>query len=758
MLWAAEILSMKADMLQHRYSPSDPSPYQAAQQPAALDIAGIFSFLRRHRMLIGLSALSGLFLGIAYLVITPPSYTATAALLLDARKNQTMQLQRMGTDLPIDSSMVDSQVEVIRSETIAQKVIDDLKLLDNEDKKTGVIAFVKSFFEDGNPVSEEERRQRLTGIFAQNLQTKRLGLSYVIEISYRDRNAERAAAIANAIADNYLTDQLDSKFQSARRANQWLQARIQELREQASEADRKVQDFKAKNNIVETGRGLMNEQQLGEINTQMVMARAQTAEAKARLDRIDSILKSDTDVIDGAVSDVLRSEVITRLRQQYLEVSRREAEWSNRYGILHSAAINLRNEMRQIKTSIDSELSRIAATFRSDFEIARTREESLQQDMNRLIQQSADTNQDRVALRELESGSQTSRALYDNFLQRYLETTQQESFPVTEARVITPAARPQKKSHPKSTLVAAASLVLGLMAGLALALLRDQLDRVFRTEKQVSNHLQLECLGYLPMLSGGKTLRPARVPAAESRELEHNLGVMRRVIDHPLSHFAETLRAMKIRADLQNAREPLKVLGVLSSEPGEGKSTISSNLAQLAAHGGRRVILMDLDLRNPSLSRALVPSNVPSVQDVLAGRVPLDAALWRDPVTGLHFLPADGKGRVPHSAEVLQSNEMRALLKALSGSYDHIVLDLPPLGPIVDSRGTSSFVDGYFMVIEWGRTTQDKVAAALDSAPMLRNKILGAVLNKADMRRLNRFDENSGSSYYGAYREYVTGS
>jgi polysaccharide biosynthesis transport protein len=745
-------------MLQRRFPPQIPPMPDPALPAMGVDVAGILAFLRRHQFLIGGAALAGLILGIVYLLITPPSYTATVSILLDPRRNQAIQIQRMGGDLPIDSSMVDSQVEIIRSQAVANKVINELRLLDVREETGGIGSWLTGLFDDRDTPSEEERRRTLINRILQNLQTKRLGLSYVIEISYRDRNPVQAASITNALAESYLTDQLDSKFQSARRANQWLQARIQELREQTSDADRKVQDFKAKNNIIETGRGLMNEQQLGEINSQLVMTRAQTAEARARLERIEAILKSDTDIMEGAVSDVLRSEVITKLRQQYLDASRREAEWSSRYGALHSAAINLRNEMRQIKASIDSELQRIAATFRSDYEIAKTREETLQRDLNLLIQQSAETNQDRVALRELESASQTSRALYDNFLQRYLETTQQETFPVTEARILTPAERPQRKSHPKTSLVGAASLMLGLFLGLALALIRDQLDKVFRTERQVARHLGIESLGYVPLLKGGADLHPIKIPSVESRELEHHLGILRRVIDHPLSHFAETIRAMKIAADLQSGHEPAKVVGLLSAEPGEGKSTIASNYAQLCAHGGKKVVLLDFDLRNPVLSRHLVPAESPSLQDVIGGRTLFETALWRDPVTGLHFLPANTEGRVPHSAQILQSDEVRALLALLAKGYDHVVLDLPPLGPVVDSRGTASYVEGYFLTIEWGKTAQDNVQSVLDAAPMIREKLLGAVLNKAPMHSLNRFDSSSGSAYYGSYRDYVTGA
>ena len=188
----------------------------------------------------------------------------------------------------------------------------------------------------------------------------------------------------------------------------------------------------------------MGEQQVAELSSQLVIARAQSAEARARLDRIETVLHADSPdaTVDSTVADTLKNDVITKLRSQYLEYKQRTADWTARVGPNHLAVVNLRNEMAEIRKSILDELRRIAESYKSDYQIAKQREEGIQKELSQAISVSQETDQAQVTLHELESNSQTYRALYDNFLQRYMESVQQQSFPITEARVISPASRP----------------------------------------------------------------------------------------------------------------------------------------------------------------------------------------------------------------------------------------------------------------------------------------------------------------------------
>jgi succinoglycan biosynthesis transport protein ExoP len=731
------------------------------------------NFARRQFSIIALTTLGVVALVGVYLLTAPPSYTAEAAMIIDTRKVQMFQQQQqqVQSDLAIDSATVDSQVEILKSENVALAVIRDLHLTEDPEFNgsagrnifsavLGLVGTIVNFVTGAEPPSNFEQERRAAETFAKLLTVKRVGLTYVIEVSFRSLNADRAAQIANAVVDAYVVDQLEAKYQTARRAGVWMQDRIKELREQAASAEAAVVAFKEKNNIVETGGRLTTEQQLAEVNSQIVQARATTAEAKARLDRIDEIIR--TEIPDATVTDTLKSDVVTKLRQQYLEYASKEADWSARYGANHLAAVNLRNQMQQIRKAIVDELKRIAQTYRSDYEIAKVREESIQASMSSAVAQSQTASQAQLTLRDLESSAQTYRALHDSFLQKHMESVQQQSFPITEARSISAATRPLRKSHPRSLLILAIGAAGGMLLGAGAGFLRDQLDRVFRTANEIEEQLGLDCLAILPALKGDITRafnagRAGNRPNGKSQAI-NSQGALSYAIKSPFSRFTEAVRAIKVAVDLESNRADkaaARVVGICSSLPDEGKSTVATNLAQLSAMSGARTVLVDCDLRNPSLSQLLAPDAKTGILEVLTGAATLEQALRRDPTTNLAFLPIYLKERLAHSSEILPSEQMMRLFDLLRQRFDYIIVDFPPLAPVVDVRATAHLVDYYLFVVEWGRTKIDVAQHALTSARSVYDKTLGVVLNKANMQTFGRYQGYTGNYYsnrsYGRY-------
>jgi succinoglycan biosynthesis transport protein ExoP len=790
-------------MLQVERTTSEPD--QGAGE--TFDFVGLYSFLLRNLTVIATGAAIGLVLGAIFLLTATPRYTSTGQLIIDTRKIQLFQQQSVLADGMVDTAMIDSQVQVLQSKNVALSVIRDLKLTQDPEFVGGVRSVLGSIVGavgsivtiltggSGDDVSTEFLEYKAVGYLTKNFKVKQLGRSYVIEYAFTALNPQKAAQIANALAEAYIVDQLEAKYQATRRASVWMQERIKELRDQAQQAARAVEDFKQRNNIItfNTGQGngtrLINEQQLQELNTQLTLTRAQTAEAKAKLDRVEDILRSGGDIGDATVADVLRNEVITRLRQQLLDANKREAEWSVRYGAGHQAVQKLQAEMVQLKRVIQEELKRIAETYKSDYEIAKVREDSIQASLNGVIRDAGATNQAQIALRDLESTAQTYQSLYDNFLQRYTEALQQQSFPITEARVITSAVRPYVKSYPQTLLVVAIGLVLGLLGGLAAAFLREQLDRVFRTISDVEHVLHVSCFGLLPLVrpggSGGKGSSPGQ-PAgklslgnlsvgklstsmlasvlsgsageeAPAPGPAGSLAMLRYTLDAPFSRFSETLRSVKVAADLAEISRPIKVLGIVSAIPNEGKSTVAANLAQMIAHSGKKTLLIDADLRNPSLSRRLIgatsdaTAHTAGTIEVLTGKAPLEQVLLADPATGLHILPTVVQERIANTNDILTSAAMRTLLDQLRGRYDFVILDLPPLGPVVDARAMAPMIDAFLMVIDWGRTKIDVVTEALQSSEAIRDRLLGAVLNKVNVKAMSKFETYKGSYYFNKY-------
>ncbi|QQO20328.1 polysaccharide biosynthesis tyrosine autokinase [Bradyrhizobium diazoefficiens] len=790
-------------MLQTRITPREIGPTAPEAPSLEQTISSALALIGRQYPVAIFTLLLCLCLAGVYVFTTPKRYTGTAVLVIDSRKMQGLQTQAPtnGSDNPIDSAMVDSQVEILKSEAIASKVIKDLKLAqspefmsDGGGLLSSINAAISGLFSESKPPSEEQLLRAALARFASNLSIKRVGVSYVIEISFQALSQEQAAQIANAVAEGYIVDSLESKYQASRRAAVWLQDRLKELRAQASSAERAVADFKAKNNIVDAGGRLLTEQRLAELNSSLTVARSQRAEAQAKLERITSILNADSEdskvILNdlATVSETMANPVITKLRQTYLEDAAKQADWSNRYGPTHMAVVNLRNQMREIRRSITDELRRTAEVYKSDLEIAKAREASSQKSLNDTIAVSNDTGQAQIVLRDLESNAQSARALSDNFLQLYMVSVQQQSFPITEARVITQAATtPPNKTSPKTTLILLAALVGGSILAGIIAILFDMMDRVFRTASQVEQLVQTNCLASIPIIGQGlgdasepaqlrraawpfrKRTKPRSLQAPpkpnalalergepgsshpqphRERLLSAEDSVGRYVINAPFSRFAEGFRSIKLASDLSNyGSASNKVLGITSALPDEGKSTISEALAQTVAQSGSRTILIDGDIRNPRLTARLTPNAQLGLIHVIAGKADWRDVVWTDPQTNLHFLPCAVTSRFSNSSDLLASQQMENLFQHLRQHYDRIILDLSPLAPVVDVRATRGLADSYILVIEWAKSKVDVVERVLAETPIVRERMLGAVLNKVNVAVMSRYD-TYGAAYY----------
>src|SRR4029077_14856826 len=352
----------------------------------------------------------------------------------------------------VEDAAVDSEIETTKSEKVALSVIRRLHLEDDPEfagagrgLRRGILALLHLVpAVDVEPSTEQEPRRALAAV-KDNLRVTRLGRSYIEQIAYAALDPDKAAKIANAFADAYIEDQLEAKFEATHRASIWLEQRIGELRKQASDAYKEVQDFKSQNSIIIGVDGkLASEVELDQLGIALAKARADTSQARAKLDRISRVLEQRSDkesfnIPDPVVTDALSNPVITKLRQQFLDDQNKESEWSARYGPDHTAARNLRAEMAALQRAIWDEISRIAESYKSELQITKSQEDSIDRRMSEVFQKSPTTRQSQVRLRELETAANTYRNIYETFLSRFTQSVQQQSFPSTEARLVTVA-------------------------------------------------------------------------------------------------------------------------------------------------------------------------------------------------------------------------------------------------------------------------------------------------------------------------------
>ena len=722
-----------------------------------IDVEKLMAIVRRQWRVVALFIVLFLVIGAIYAFTAVPKYTATASLLIDRGSNGIVNRLTMD-DMPAeDDASILSQVEVLKSDTIGLAVVDKLNLSNDPlfmASSTSPLAMIKGWVSSvinisswfgssavsADPV-EDARRAALETVI-ENMDITRVGRSFVLGVGFTSPSAEMSAKIANAIADAYIVDKLDSKYDATRRASDWLQARIEELKQQALETDLAVQKFRADNGLLATGGQLITDQQLTELNSALIVAQAETAKAKAKFEGIQQILQSGQ--TDAIVSDVLANTVSNELRQKYLTASKLESDISSRLGPNHIRAVQLRAEMKDYERLMFGELNRIAESYKSEYDNALARERALLDNVATAKSESVTAGETGVQLRELERSAETYRNLYQTFLQRYQEAIQQQSFPITEARVITRPIKPQNPSYPRKGLVLALFGILGAAAGAGVGALRELRDRFFRTGEQVRDELHLEFLGQSPIIKVVKSKDNSPNP----KNIYPLNNVSNYVVDHPMSGFAETLRSAKIAIDLQQESRRSKVIGIASTLPGEGKSTIAMNFAELLAMQGAKTLLIDCDLRNPGSTRAIARHAEAGLVEVILEHRSVQDLLLLDPATNLVFLPAVVKRHIPHSSELLASEAMAKLLEDARTRFDYIVLDLPPLAPVVDARAIANRVDNFIYVVEWGKTSRKVVRQTLMPEAEIMDKCVGVVLNKVDTDKMKLYRAYGSSEYY----------
>lgn len=728
-----------------------------------IDFDRLLAIARRQWRLVSLCLLGALLLGFVYLLTAVPRYTSSIELMIDMNNKKIVDQLSLVSGVADDEGSILSQVELLKSDRIARAVVNGLDLTNDKsfmESKANpfqlAIGLVKSavdfrrwFSSDVPDSTSDALEQRAVDRLVNNLDVTRVGRTYVLNLSYTSPDPALAAKIAKQYGEAYLDDQLNSKYEATRRAGDWLQQRIAELKQKSLDTDLAVQKFKQEHQLISTDGSLISDQQLTQLNAQLILAQSNLANASAKYASIKAII--DSGQIDSAVTDSLDNRVISSLREKYFEASKLESDIERRLGPDHIRAQQLRADMKEYQKLIFSELGRIAQSYQVEAKIAQDRVNNLNKQVSTATHVSISANDAQVQLRELEREADTYKNLYQNFLQKYQESVQQESFPVTEARVISEAVVPEKPSQPKKLLVLAFSAVMGLMFGAGVGAFREFRDRFFRVPGQIREELDIEPLGMVPLVADNVGVTNVDLDNVHPRAIIKSKSISNYVVKNPLSSFAETLRSAKIAVDLLAANKKTKVIGIVSALPGEGKSTISVNFAELLAGQGARTLLIDGDLRNPGATRQIGSNATQGIVEVIRDHMPLKDALLFDRDTKLAFLPAVLKHRIPYSAEFLSSPAMDEILQHSGENFDYIVIDLPPLGPVVDARAIAHKVDAFVLVVEWGKTSRQAVRSELEKGKTILEKCAGAILNKVDGSK-SKFYEAYGSSEYYAYR------
>jgi capsular exopolysaccharide synthesis family protein len=713
----------------------------------AIDLRQIQDFLwRRWKLILSTAAVIATVTYIALLVVTP-RYTATAQVLLDPGSQKLLGAANLIPELSLDSGNVDSQVSLIRSTNLLRRVVETTKLTQDPEfgaaVQPGLFALLKSWI---FPAAETEPNAapgssdaippdvlRAIGRLRDALEVSRVERTYVISIGVTSEVPAKAALLANAVADAYVVDQLNARYEAAKTASNWLAQRMEGMREQVKQSEEAVANFRREHGLVTTsseGKLTINEQQLSELNGKLVTARAETAARRAAYEQAVQLQQRGGSL--QTVSEVVSSPVIGQLRKQQADAAQKIAELASRYNNDHPLMVRARAELRDVNNSIAAETGRIITNLKNEYDVAKAREDSMQKSLDQISGASGLDNSVGIQLRELERNNAANKTLFESFLSQAKVTSAQSTFDVRDSRIISPASKPGAPSFPKKRLVLSLAAVIGLLIGIGGGVALDMLNSGFTTHREIEEKLNIPVLASIPMLTtaeltvNGKLLDPPLYCHTK-----------------PLSRYAEAVRTLRMGVQMADVDDPAKVVLITSSIPQESKSTIVLSLAYSAIKAGLRTVIIDCDLRHPTVSKYFGLEKSAGLVDLLAGTVTAEQTFVSK--GGLTIVPAGSKSQNP--PDLLGSARMKGLVDKLRENYDYVIIDTPPVGPVIDAKVAMALADKVIFAVRWQSTTREMVAQSIDGLNAGR-KLAGIVLGVVDESKVPRYGRYS---YYSSY-------
>lgn len=715
----------------------------------------------RKRLLMSVTFLLSI-LAILIIFQLVPRFTATTQLLIGINAAKVVDIEEVITGNLSGDSAVIGEMEVLKSRELARKIIDLLHLDQYEEfnpelRKPGFLAqfslknLVPETWREAmglekidNRTDEEKQEEHLTALtdtFLSKLSVSQVKRSQVINVAFESEDPKLAAKIANEVADKYIVGQLQAKFDATKKATDWLNDQLGELKQKVETSEQAVEQYRKSHNLVEVSKEVgLSQQQLAEVNSQLIIARAQRAEAEAKYHQVESIARSGRNI--DSVAEVLSSPLISSLRQQESEVQRKYSEMLVEYGKRHPRMIQMQAELEDIQNKVHSEVNKIAAGLRHSLEVARAREGSLAGSLRQMESKTSGNKQDEVQLRALEREATANKALFETFLGRFKETASTQGIAQADARVISFAEIPLKASFPKKNMMVAVSVIGALFFAVCLVFVLEMLNPGVRSPEQIQELFNMSTLGIVPKIK-------------DSNVVPHDY-----LLAKPQSALAEAVNTLRISLSLLNPDAEVKTLLVSSAVPGEGKSTLATLIARHSAKAGQRVVLVDTDLRRPSIASMFnIKEGALGLTDLLRHHdLPLNEVLVEDPETGMKILPR-GKSAFVNPVDLFASKRMKSIIGNLRAQYDLVVLDTAPIMAVPDSRILTGLVDKTIFVLSWDSTPKKVVQSALHLLNADgHSNVAGIVLQKVDLQQYGRYGYGDSGYYYhyGRYSEYYT--
>lgn len=738
--------------------PAYPKDYGLPSQDKITDPNQVLRAFRR-RLPLFLIVLSLVFAAVAmFTVQARPVYSTSASVIIDVREKNIVDVGSVLSGLAPDSAVVDTEVEIIRSRSLAEKIVRKLNLVESPEfnptlQEPSALDNLKDGFSDtlngvfgggsnnaGNQrtLTDAERTTRILDATVSSLLKKtgayRIGTTYGIYITADSYDPVLATSIANEYANQYLVEQLDAKYEATRRANAWIEDRLSDLREELNAAESLVEAYRTASGLFTSGATTLNEQQMTDLNAQLIVQRADLAEREARLASIRQ--NSERGGSAEVSAEALQSPVVGELRRQQAEVDREKADLENRYLPNHPEIQRINRESANLNAQIQTEVRRLVSNLESEVTISRQRLNSLDRNLSTMRATLAENNRASVRLRELERNAEASRTTYETYLERYKQIDDQENLAEADARILSRASVPGVPSFPKTSLNLAIGLVLGAMLGGLVVVFVESLNSQISTGEDIESNFNLPFLGNFPQIPGSARKNPADY-----------------LVNNPMSSYAEALRNLRASLMFADLDSTVKTVAITSSQPDEGKSTLTFGLGRMSAMSGTKTLIIDGDFRRRQLSIDSVGDKPQhGFLEYLFAECSIEEAVIKDDKTDLHILPLTVDRHTPR--DVFGSKVFDELMETLKDQYDLIIFDTGPVRLMAETRVLAGKVDQVVVVARWLKTNRATLKETLSNLTEFGAQVTGIALNRVDIDKYHR--QGYGHSGYKAYAKYYT--
>jgi len=668
---------------------------------------------------------------------------------------------------------IQSELEVIQSEFLIGRVVDRLGLASNPDFNgtrppgfldatldpiremwhNGVASLLSS---GGTPQPAESQakpaapqrqgkvedsdpaRRAAIGAVSGRLSVTLLGRTFVIIVNVESPDGTMSARIANAIAEVYLADQVDNKNEANRRATEWLEERLAELRRNLQVAEEAVATYRRDKGLSGSPEAAVSAQTLGDLNGRYIAAKTRRIEKEGRLVALSKASLNPNELAN--IAEVASNAILSLLRTQELDLQRKIAEMSGQFGPNHPKLQTAQRELETVRSRFIQQTQSITLAIRAELDAAKSEEEELRTQVERASVLSGATSQYESELKQLEREAQSNRALYESFLNRFKELREQQDIQRADARILAYAWPSGAPSSPNYKTGLFGAFIVGCLLGMAGAIAAEKLDRVFRSASQVEKATGVAVLGMVPLVKGAVGQRSS---------------IVTQVLDKTTSSAAEAMRAVFTAISLSNLDRPPRVIAVTSSTPGEGKTTFAAALGGLLTkmNASRRVLLVDLDLRRANLAVAfgVGKDRGGTIDEYLMGTKTLDQCVRRHEASGVDYICA--RADTPNAPEILESHAMKAALATFADRYDLVVLDSPPVMAVSDARIISQLADYTIFIVHWAKTARDVVTTAVGALLNVTDRV-GIVINKVNLTKHAMYEYGDYGDYYSRYHGY----